>query len=346
MSLNNSHRIPEVVKQYIISQKQQNVLPKTIIEEVKLRFQRNINHLTIQRVWTKFQSFGTTSDLPRSGRPKILDKREERALVRSFVTKPGASIKSYVANQQRAGNTISKRTVSRTLRRNRLVARTSSRGKEISLKNLPKRVRWAKKVRHWTTEEWRSIVFTDECLLYPKRTVGRVVWYRRGGPCPHDEEKDLHYKSINVWGFISYNGNRGLVRYEGTMGAKECMELLQRNIRNAVPEEDDPDDELVFVHDGAKYHIGKKATDFLHETVDILSWPPQSPDINIMENIWAALRNELWIRRKEIKNANDVWRISREIFNQFTLVFIHSLYESIPSRIQKIIKAKGSRIKT
>ena len=38
--------------------------------------------------------------------------------------------------------------------------------------------------------------------------------------------------------------------YEGTSKAKEYKELLQRNLRNTVPEEDDPADELVFMHDG------------------------------------------------------------------------------------------------
>jgi len=337
-------RIPENVKQFIIAKKQQKVPVKKIIEDIFEKFQRPITYTTIQRVWEKFEIFKTTADLPRSGRPKTLDVREERTLVREFLTKPGISVNSYVADQTRAGKRISRRTVSRTLRRNKVVPRVSNRGKEISYKNLKKRVQWAKMVRHWTISEWRSIVFTDECLLYPKRTVGRVIWHRQGAPCRHEAEPNLHYKAIKVLGFICYNGNRGLVRYEGNMRAKNYKELLERHLRDAVPQEEDPAYEFIFMHDGAKYHKAKKVTDFLHDNVDVISWPPQSPDINIIENVWASLRNELWLRRSEIINANDVWRISREIFYHFTLVYFHSLYNSIPERIEKIIKAKGSKI--
>jgi len=63
-------------------------------------------------------------------------------------------------------------------------------------------------------------------------------------------------------------------------------------------------------------------------------------------NIWAALKQELWDKRAEIKNERDVWRIGREIFDSFTLVFIQSLYHSLPNRIEKVVQAKGHRIIT
>ena len=93
-----------------------------------------------------------------------------------------------------------------------------------------------------------------------------------------------------------------------------------------MPVEDDPRDELIFMQDGAKYHIEKNVIDYLRKNVDTFNWPAQSPDLNIIENVWVALKNELWAKREQSKNANDVWRETREIFNSFTLVYIHSLW--------------------
>ena len=153
-------------------------------------------------------------------------------------------------------------------------------------------------------------------------------------------------KGVKVWGFISYTGNRGLVKFEETMNAANYKDLLDNHLREAVPQEEDPAYELVFMQDGAKYHSANDVINHLRQRVDVLSWPPQSPDLNIMENIWAALQQELWVRRNQLRNAGDVWAAAREIFNNFTLMSIRNLYESLPNRINKVIRAKGRRINT
>ena len=267
----------------------------------------------------KFQRTGSTQDLPRSGRPQALNEREERVIVRNLLTIPRTSIKSIALDRARAGQPGSRRTIARTARRNKLIPRTSNRGKEITGRNIIKRLAWAKIMRLWTVLEWRFIVFTDETLLYPKRTKGRVIWYRQSRLPRHEEEPDLRLKGVKVWGFINYTG---LVKFEETMN------------------------ELVFMQDGAKYHSANDVINHLRQRVDVLSWPPQSPDLNIMENIWAALQQELWVRRNQLRNAGDVWAAAREIFNNFTLMSIRNLYESLPNRINKVIRAKGRRINT
>ena len=77
--------------------------------------------------------------------------------------------------------------------------------------------------------------------------------------------------------------------------------------------------------------------------VNILPWPAQSPDLNIIENVWAALKNELWNQRASIKNESDVWAKTREIFHNFTLAFFHKLYEFLPERVQSVIDLNGNR---
>jgi len=194
------------------------------------RFQRKISHASIRQVWQKYQETGSPSDLPRSWRSKVLNEREERTIVRNFLANPGTSIKSQVAHQARVGKPVSRRTLRRRLRSHGLVPKTSARGKEITKKNVEKRFKWAKMVQRWILAGWRSIVFSDECLFFPKRIAGRVIWCQRGEPTPHDGEPNLHYKSIKAWAFISYNGNRGIVRYLGTLKAKDYLEILKGHL--------------------------------------------------------------------------------------------------------------------
>lgn len=344
MSNTQSHRIPEEVKIFIIGQKQQKVAPKDIIPEVKKRYKRNITHASIRRIWKKFQETKSTRDRSRSGRPKSLTSREERAIVRRCLTEPGTSVHSIVRERTRAGTPITRPTVRKALRRSGLVPRTSNRGKEISARNIAKRLGWATIFRHWTILEWRLIVFTDESQLYPKRTATKVIWHKKGQTPPHDEEPNLQYKSINVWGFISHDGNRGLVRFWGTLDADVYLQILDIKLRKAVPREADRDEELYFMQDGAPSHTANITKDYLKDKADIFPWPPQSPDLNLVENIWAYVRNELWNRRLEIRNSDDTWRLSQQIFNNISIDFIRKLYESLPRRLELVIEANGDRI--
>ena len=81
----------------------------------------------------------------------------------------------------------------------------------------------------------------------------------------------LRLKGVKVWGFISYPGNRGLVKFEGTMNAICYMDLLDDHLREAVPQEEDPAYELILMQNGAKYHSSSDVTNYLRQRVDVLS---------------------------------------------------------------------------
>ena len=51
--------------------------PKDIIDQVQIRFQRNIWHSTITRLCVKRTATGSTEDRPRSDRPGFLMKEKK-----------------------------------------------------------------------------------------------------------------------------------------------------------------------------------------------------------------------------------------------------------------------------
>jgi len=72
------------------------------------------------------------------------------------------------------------------------------------------------------------------------------------------------------------------------MTAKKYIPLLEKNI---VPYKD-----LFkhFQHDNAPCHKAKSVIDYMSsKDLNPISWPPYSPDLNPIENIWAVLKQKL-----------------------------------------------------
>ena len=80
---------------------------------------------------------------------------------------------------------------------------------------------------------------------------------------------------------------------------------------------------------------------FLDKTkICVLSdWPAQSPDLNIIEPLWADLKAR--VAKCRPTNIEALWKNSEEQWVMIPTFKIKNLYESMPRRIQEVIKNKG-----
>ena len=73
-----------------------------------------------------------------------------------------------------------------------------------------------------------------------------------------------------------------------------------------------------------------------------MEWPAQSPDLNIVENIWLYMQREL---QKSVVNIgatkNDLLREIQSVWWNIELNYIRNLYQSIPDRLDYVIKMRG-----
>ena len=83
------YRLTEEVRNFIITQKQHQVPPKAIIDKVRDKFRRSVSYSTIRNTWTRYLRTGSVEYQQPAGRPRTFTEREERHLVRDFVSNPG-----------------------------------------------------------------------------------------------------------------------------------------------------------------------------------------------------------------------------------------------------------------
>ena len=61
----------------------------------------------------------------------------------------------------------------------------------------------------------------------------------------------------------------------------------------------------------------------------VTDWPSQSPDLNVIENLWAIVKNRIF--KKNPKNIYTFWTIINEEFFKIDNETIKKLYDSYPT---------------
>jgi hypothetical protein len=83
---------------------------------------------------------------------------------------------------------------------------------------------------------------------------------------------------------------------------------------------------MVQEHEGELHHI---------------SWPAQSPDLNIIEPPWSVLEIGVRNRFPPPTSLKQLENVLSEEWYKIPLETVQNLYESIPRRIAAVLKAKG-----
>ena len=152
--------------------------------------------------------------------------------------------------------------------------------------------------------------------------------------------------SVEVYGCISEGVVRDLFKIDGIMNAEKHRQILVRHAvlyaRRLVG--------LNFIceHNNDPKLIAKKVKDYLerkenHGQRQLMQWPPQSSDLKIIEAVWDYLdRKKL---EKLSTTAEVLWDVLRDSWNNIPSNFLQKLQDSMPHRINAVLKEKGSHTK-
>ena len=97
----------------------------------------------------------------------------------------------------------------------------------------------------------------------------------------------------------------------------------------------------VFMQDNAPCHRSKKNTNFLHQQkIRLLDWP----ELNSIENWWQKMKNIM--KQKKTPNLETLkLELMRVWCQEMSLDYFQNLSNSMPKRLQMVIKKKGNMTK-
>ena len=151
--------------------------------------------------------------------------------------------------------------------------------------------------------------------------------------------------SVMVWGAITYGGQRTLKWGRGNINSQNYCSTLHEELLPLL-QSAYPDNNYTFIQDNAPVHTSAETRAWLDQnSVSTSVWPPQSPDLNLIENLWRETKIQL---RKNIGGCNtpsDLYQRLERIFYATPEDTIKHLYSNIPRRLKAVIKAKGTLTK-
>ena len=101
----------------------------------------------------------------------------------------------------------------------------------------------------------------------------------------------------------------------------------------------------LLLHDNAPIHTARKTTTFLEECgIEALDWPPNSPDLNIIENIWGMMARKVYEGCKRYSTKEELIDAIYTAWDEIDQEAIENCIKSMPKRLLKVHATKGATI--
>ncbi|KAI3361531.1 hypothetical protein L3Q82_013680 [Scortum barcoo] len=170
----------------------------------------------------------------------------------------------------------------------------------------------------------------------------RYVW-RKPGTAHHLSNTIPTVKhgggSIMLWGCFSAAGTGRLVSIEGKMNAAKYRDILEENLFQSA-QDLRLGRRLTFQQDNDPKHTAKITKEWLrNNSVTILDWPSQSPDLNPIEHLWRDLK--MAVHQRSPSNLTELERICKEEWQRIPKSRCEKLVASFPRRLCGCTSSKG-----
>lgn len=289
---------------------------------------------------------------PRAGRHSKVSDNTKRILARKFDSGKITSLREgQQLIQSLNGVQVHIKSVWNYISKEGLKGYVQQKKPDLSEKHMHARLQFAKDHVHWTVDEWKNVMFSDETIISRIGSFGRKFYYKRPGnnsvqPHQVQSKKQGGGGKIMVWGCMTYYGVGDACWLPKKVNADTYVSVLDDYVLASRDWYRMNKRQFIFQHDNASIHTAAVVKEWIAKAkVAVMDWPPNSPDLNPIEYLWLYMKDKLYKYPEAPKNMDEFWERIQEIWTHIPGDYLQHLYESMPRRIEEVCRNKGGHTK-
>jgi transposase len=289
----------------------------------------------------------------KGGRPPLLSSRQRSLLIRGIIKHSytlATEASAYWLQHYKLR--LSRQTITRVLKQGKLKLRVRRKKPLLTKRHKQRRLAFAKRYQYWTVEQWKNVIWSDECKVQQLgKNPNRRYWSRLLNLDMYTPTVQGGCHSVMIWGCMTWTGLGLMVAIDGNLNSESYIDLLEEALPGSILKWKQkqvlpPRDVMIFQQDNASCHSSRATQEYLREVqLNVLPWPVMSPDLNPIEHVWAQLKKRLSYQRFTIKTKQDLKAAIAHIWEQFPPEAVQTLISSMPSRLEAVRKARGGHTK-
>jgi transposase len=306
-------------------------------KQARIAKQLKCTQAEVSKVLNKYKEHDTIEDLPKSGRPPLLEISPSKDnivanSIRNSRKSTSRTLKNDVEMEFKMEISCS------TIRRIRKMLGF----RPVHYRRRPKIMSGAAKQRrlHYCLDnldnDWKNLIFTDESM-FVLTDEHEVVWKRPGSPAIERPTEEYPAK-VMIWGGIWWEGRTKLCFIEGTVDADKYQDILMRYlVRPHLI------DQMEVLQDGAKPHTAGSTWEFIDEQgIDMVQNPAYSPELNAIEKVWGWIKHE--VNKQNIQTMDELKQWIEHYWDNIPQATIQQFIRHNTTVVNDIIVAEGGTI--
>lgn len=218
------------------------------------------------------------------------------------------------------------------------------------------RVAFAKSMLKLSDDDLLEIVFSDE-KWFDSNDSGCDYQWCKIGERPEPKVKEGQPPRVHVWGCVGRGGKRKLIflpqreqvtteegqkRNGSGITAEKYQKLVLSKALLYIKPGRGKAAKRRYQQDGARCHIAKSSMAYLSDNgVNVITnWPPYSPDLNVIENVWSLMSRA--VSNRGPWGVEELEQFVQEEWEKISDATINDLLRSFKSRLQRCVELKGA----
>lgn len=284
----------EYTKQRILSLYWQGVKISGIVEILVLEDGISSTNQGVRKFIKRFKETNSIARKIGSGLPPKLSPANQKIIEDAMRTDDETTATQLQHHLASHGVYVSLTTIVRNRIQLGWTYRGSAYCQLIRRVNKDKRLDFARKYLH---DSFEDVIWSDETSV--QLETHKRFCYRKVGEAPRPKPRPKHPVKVHVWAGISRQGATEVCIFEGIMAAPLYCEIIKETLLPFIQKTFPHPASHRFMQDNDPKHTSRLARDFFGRSR--INWwrtPPESPDMNPIENLWHELKEYM---RREVK---------------------------------------------